>query len=327
MTDARFTTDGGPALVLSGAGPRPASVELVGPRARVTATAHRRRQDVAGGARAARGPLGLSGAAAPRRDRTSCGSRRLSPARPIELPDPSPLDSARHAARGARRRGRAHRAADRSRVRLGRRSGRARAPLRDASGRARERGVLRELLRPQRELQPARDRPGARSPSASVSRATGASSICSVWVPDGAEPVVEGSPEWWRARGSARLLVVNDWLRRRFARRARPGRAADLARHAAQAARAAPPGFDPRRMAAVIKESRRWNVLLAQNPYAAADPRQGVRVPARGRSGSRDIPRNDVLTTGDGGGDARCAGHRSRRARAALRADLARRPR
>ena len=37
----------------------------------------------------------------------------------------------------------------------------------------------------------------------------------SVAVPEGAIPVVDGSPEWWRARGSARLLVVNDWLRRR----------------------------------------------------------------------------------------------------------------
>ncbi len=38
MTDARFTTDGGPALILSGEGTRPASVELVGARARVAAT-------------------------------------------------------------------------------------------------------------------------------------------------------------------------------------------------------------------------------------------------------------------------------------------------
>ena len=35
MTDARFSTDGGATLVVSGTGLRPASVELVGPRARV----------------------------------------------------------------------------------------------------------------------------------------------------------------------------------------------------------------------------------------------------------------------------------------------------
>ena len=33
MTDARFTTQGSPALVLSGEGERPDSVEIVGPAA------------------------------------------------------------------------------------------------------------------------------------------------------------------------------------------------------------------------------------------------------------------------------------------------------
>ena len=37
MTDARFTTDGGAALVLTGPGERPAAVEVVGPRARAQA--------------------------------------------------------------------------------------------------------------------------------------------------------------------------------------------------------------------------------------------------------------------------------------------------
>ena len=92
----------------------------------------------------------------------------------------------------------------------------------------------------------------------------------SVQVPDGAMPVVDGSPEWWRARGSARLLVVNDWLRRTFARR--PGQMVVQTWHGTPLKRLAlhRPGFDPRRMAAVVKESRRWNVLLAQNPYAAS---------------------------------------------------------
>ncbi len=52
----------------------------------------------------------------------------------------------------------------------------------------------------------------------------------SVAVPEGAIPVIEGSPQWWRARGAARLLVVNDWLRRRYTRQpakscCRPGTA------------------------------------------------------------------------------------------------------
>ena len=91
----------------------------------------------------------------------------------------------------------------------------------------------------------------------------------SVRVPDGAIPVVEGSPEWWRARGHSRLLVINDWLRRRFVRER--GQVVLQTWHGTPLKRLAlhRPGFDPRRMAAVFKESRRWNVLLAQNPYAA----------------------------------------------------------
>lgn len=120
----------------------------------------------------------------------------------------------------------------------------------------------------------------------------------SVDVPDGAVPVVEGSPEWWRVRGAARLLVVNDWLRKRFVRR--PGQRVLQTWHGTPLKRLAlqRPGFDPRRVLAVIRESRRWDVLLAQNPYAA-----GILAKAYA-FGRRPIwvegyPRNDVLATGD----------------------------
>ena len=43
MTDARFTTDGGPTLVLTGDGPAPTGVSLDGPRARVAGTVEDRR--------------------------------------------------------------------------------------------------------------------------------------------------------------------------------------------------------------------------------------------------------------------------------------------
>src|SRR5690606_28073582 len=79
----------------------------------------------------------------------------------------------------------------------------------------------------------------------------------SVAVPAGAIAVVEGSPEWWRARAAARLLVVNDWLRRRFARK--HGQKVLQTWHGTPLKRLAlhRPGFDLRRMAAVFKESRR----------------------------------------------------------------------
>lgn len=120
----------------------------------------------------------------------------------------------------------------------------------------------------------------------------------SVPVPDGAIAVVEGSPEWWRARAAARLLVVNDWLRRRFARKA--GQKVLQTWHGTPLKRLAlhRPGFDPRRMAAVVKESRRWDVLLAQNPYSARILKKAYAFLGR-PIWVEGYPRNDALTTGD----------------------------
>ncbi|WP_194422065.1 CDP-glycerol glycerophosphotransferase family protein [Microbacterium abyssi] len=121
----------------------------------------------------------------------------------------------------------------------------------------------------------------------------------SVPVPDGAIAVVEGSPEWWRARGAARLLIVNDWLRRRFARKA--GQRVVQTWHGTPLKRLAlhRPGFDPRRMAAVIKESRRWDVLLAQNIYAERILKKAYAFFGK-PIWTDGYPRNDTLVTGDG---------------------------
>ncbi|MFT4230187.1 MAG: CDP-glycerol glycerophosphotransferase family protein [Microbacterium sp.] len=121
----------------------------------------------------------------------------------------------------------------------------------------------------------------------------------SVEVPEGAIPVVDGSPEWWRARGSARLIVVNDWLRRRFERR--PGQRVLQTWHGTPLKRLAlhRPGMHPRRALAVLKESRRWNALLAQNPHAAGILRKAYAFVSR-PIWVEGYPRNDVLVRGDG---------------------------
>ncbi|MBW8763960.1 MAG: CDP-glycerol glycerophosphotransferase family protein [Microbacterium sp.] len=120
----------------------------------------------------------------------------------------------------------------------------------------------------------------------------------SVAVPEGAIAVVEGSPEWWRARAAARLLVVNDWLRHRFARKA--GQKVLQTWHGTPLKRLAlhRPGFDPRRMAAVVKESRRWDVLLAQNTYSERILRKAYAFFGR-PIWVEGYPRNDTLVTGD----------------------------
>ena len=122
--------------------------------------ADRARQDVARRAAAARRTLGVPGA--PAADRVVRASDRVRRRRADRGSRDGAADPARHAPRGAHRRKRPHRPAHRSGVRLRRGPGRARAPLRDPARPARERRLLRELLRPQRQLQSARDRPRAR---------------------------------------------------------------------------------------------------------------------------------------------------------------------
>ncbi|SDQ14481.1 CDP-glycerol glycerophosphotransferase family protein [Microbacterium sp. cf332] len=121
----------------------------------------------------------------------------------------------------------------------------------------------------------------------------------SIAVPEGGIAVIEGSAEWHRARGVARLLVVNDWLRHGFARR--PGQTVLQTWHGTPLKRLAlhRPGFDPRRALAVVRESRRWDILLAQNPYSARVLRAAYAFRRR-PVWVEGYPRTDDLHAGDG---------------------------
>ena len=120
----------------------------------------------------------------------------------------------------------------------------------------------------------------------------------SVDVPAGAIALIEGSAEWWRVRADARLLVVNDWLRKRWMKRKHQTVlqtwhgtmlkkiAIDRPRHGIRATIAA------------VREGRRWDVLLSQNPHSTKVFRSAYRF--RGPIWQEGYPRNDSLTTGDG---------------------------
>ncbi|WES65077.1 CDP-glycerol glycerophosphotransferase family protein [Microbacter sp. GSS18] len=307
MTDARFTTGGEAALVLTGIGPAPGSLELTGARARVSArpTVEGQRWTAALPLRAAR--FGGPELPLPSGDYEVSVAGGEQPERELEIAD-VPL---------------AQLGGLRAQVQDGRVTvGPPIDPVYD-SGEGQDAlerryalrtGVLEDAvffesfygrnascnpLAIDRELA---DRvPGAVRYWSVVDR--------SVEVPEGAVAVVEGSPEWWRARAVSRLLVVNDWLRRRFVRRR--GQVVLQTWHGTPLKRLAlhRPGFDPRRAVAVLRESRRWDVLLAQNPYAA-----GILSKAYA-FGRRPVwvegyPRNDVLVRGDGADVRRSLGIR-----------------
>lgn len=307
MTQARFTTDRGAALVLSGDGARPASVELVGRRARVAAA-------LSGRGKTWRAVLPLRAARWGGLELplpTGDYDLRVVPGDGAEVDSPPPLTLTQLGTLRAELTGWSLRVgppidpaydSGEGQDALERRYAHRSAHLENAVffesfyGR----NASCNPLAIDREL--ARRAPG-------ITRYWSVVDL-SVAVPDGAIPIVEGSPEWWRVRGAARLLVVNDWLRRRFSRR--PGQVVLQTWHGTPLKRLAlhRPGFDPRRMAAVVRESRRWNVLLAQNPYAARILGKAYAFLSR-PVWVEGYPRNDVLLRGDGAETRRALGIRA----------------
>ena len=120
----------------------------------------------------------------------------------------------------------------------------------------------------------------------------------SVEVPEGAVALIEGSAEWWRIRGAARLLVVNDWLRNRYRKRSfqtvlqtwhgTPLKKIALSR----------PGVGLRTALATIRERSRWSIMLSQNPHSTAVFRSAYAF--LGPIWHEGYPRDDALVGGDG---------------------------
>lgn len=115
-------------------------------------------------------------------------------------------------------------------------------------------------------------------------------------VPDGAIAVAEGSPAWHRARRGARLLVVNDWLRRGY-RRSREQTVLQTW-HGTMLKRLALERPNPglRTRLAVRRESRRWDFLLSQNPHSTTHLRTSYAY--HGPVWQVGYPRTDALVHG-----------------------------
>jgi CDP-glycerol glycerophosphotransferase (TagB/SpsB family) len=120
----------------------------------------------------------------------------------------------------------------------------------------------------------------------------------SVAVPPGAVAIVEGSEQWWRARAEARLIVVNDWLRKRWLKR--PHQTVLQTWHGTMLKKIAinRPRHGIRATIAAVLESRRWDVLLSQNPHSSRIFRSAYRY--RGPIWEEGYPRDDALHSGDG---------------------------
>jgi CDP-glycerol glycerophosphotransferase (TagB/SpsB family) len=119
----------------------------------------------------------------------------------------------------------------------------------------------------------------------------------SVQVPEGATAIIDGSAEWWRIRGSARLLVVNDWLRKRYKRRRHQSVLQTWHGTMLKKLALSRSGQGVKAAIATLLESRRWTVLLAQNDHSRRVFRRAYAY--RGPIWEVGYPRDDVLLTGD----------------------------
>ncbi|WP_449281587.1 CDP-glycerol glycerophosphotransferase family protein [Leucobacter sp.] len=112
-------------------------------------------------------------------------------------------------------------------------------------------------------------------------------------VPEGAIPLLVGGRDWFAARRYARLLVVNDWLRYGFRRRRRQTVLqtwhGTMLKHLALGR----PGVGLRTRIAIHRESRRWSLLLSQNPHSTEQFRSSYAF--RGEILETGYPRDDRL--------------------------------
>lgn len=119
----------------------------------------------------------------------------------------------------------------------------------------------------------------------------------SVVVPEGSIALLEGSEEWWRIRGSVRLIVINDWLRNRY--RKRRYQKVLQTWHGTMLKKLAlsRSGLRLRPALATLRERSRWSILLSQNHYATRIFRRAYLY--TGPVWEEGYPRDDSLLSSD----------------------------
>lgn len=119
-------------------------------------------------------------------------------------------------------------------------------------------------------------------------------------VPEGATALLVGSADWFAARSRARLVIVNDWLR--FGFRRSHGQTVLQTWHGTMLKRLAlaRAHVGLRTRLAIRRESRRWSIMLSQNPHSTEQFRTSYAF--RGEVLETGYPRDDRLaaaTVGD----------------------------
>ena len=120
----------------------------------------------------------------------------------------------------------------------------------------------------------------------------------SVPVPDGAVAVIQGTREWWEARGTAQFVIANDWLRPKFL--PQPFQVVLQTWHGSMLKRIGldRPNLSPTKQQVILTERAKWDLLLSQNGHSTG-------ILASAYAWDRPImeegyPRNDAMSTRTG---------------------------
>ena len=145
----------------------------------------------------------------------------------------------------------------------------------------------------------------------------------SIAVPEGATAVIRGTHEWWHARGSARYVIANDWLRRQFS--PQPFQVVLQTWHGSMLKRIGldRPNLLAAKLRAIAAEQAKWDALLSQNRHSTEILRSAYAWDKE--MFEEGYPRNDRSAAPTGAGSANSS-HRSGPDRGALRPDLAGEP-
>jgi Putative glycosyl/glycerophosphate transferases involved in teichoic acid biosynthesis TagF/TagB/EpsJ/RodC len=117
--------------------------------------------------------------------------------------------------------------------------------------------------------------------------------------PRGTTAVIRRSAAWWRARATAEIVLVNDWLNPGFVRK--PGQTVLQTWHGTPYKKLSldRPGQEaPKYRRKVANETAAWQYVLAESDYMAERLQSAYAYP--GETWTLGYPRTDLLVTDDG---------------------------
>jgi CDP-glycerol glycerophosphotransferase (TagB/SpsB family) len=120
----------------------------------------------------------------------------------------------------------------------------------------------------------------------------------SVAVPEGAIPVLKGTPQWWEVRSTCRYVIINEWIRQKF--KHQPFQVVLQTWHGSMFKRIGldRPNFSKDEQLFLSLERGKWDILLSQNAHSTEIFRSAYAWDKP--IWQEGYPRNDAMSTSSG---------------------------